>query len=101
MYIYKVTRKTVKLSNGETANVAEYAYKPYGYTSYGESQNQRMHFSTGCYAHERAAREGKRLPWVAIGTRPDATVYKFNGPRGTFSDYWADDNAHVPDVHPV
>lgn len=87
-YIYKVTKETVKLKNGEIANKAVYAYKP---SRTHEKLNIRDHFRTGCGAHDRAAAAGKRSCWVVEGEGDDAAVLKFPHPVGTYDDDWAAD----------
>ncbi len=86
-YCYKTTANTVTLANGEKANVAIFAYKPNGFASY--------HTKSGAAAADRAAADGKRLDWVVLGNKDDATgeihvvegaeAYKV-GPRGSFMD---------------
>lgn len=49
-YVYKVTSKRVKLTDGTEANVAVFAYKPY---SFNDKENAKMAFRSGCGAAER------------------------------------------------
>lgn len=51
VYVYRVTAKLIKLSDGRKAHVAKYAYKPYnGFGSAGT--NSKLHFQSGCVASE-------------------------------------------------
>jgi len=88
-YVYKVTSKTKKLSNGETANIGVYAYKPYGWD---RKANHKMAFETGTLRCEAEAEKGNRSCWVTHGD-PDeyppgepVTVLKFNAPTGSYVD---------------
>lgn len=84
IYVYRVTNQTVKLSNGETANVAKFAYKPVrDFWGVRRNPNARMHFRSGCTADEAAADSGKRSRWVVMG---DTTVLCFPKPVGSFDD---------------
>lgn len=84
MYVYKVTNKTVKLSNGETANVAEFAYKlARDFWGMRRNPNARFHFRSGCVANDQAAESGKRSRWVVHG---DTTVLCFPKPVGSYVD---------------
>lgn len=88
-YVYKVTSKTKKLSNGETANVAVYAYKPPAFDLEAE---HKMAFRTGTYRCDAAAADGKRSRWVTHGDPDDyppdepVTVLCFDEPVGAYSD---------------
>jgi hypothetical protein len=95
-YVYKVTSNTVELSNGETANVAVYAYKP-TYNWNASVSNEQMHFRSGAsrcdsYAHTRSE-------WVVLGYLNKDTgkieveiesTAKRIGQRGSFNDGWYD-----------
>ena len=97
-YLYKVTGKKVALVNGEVANVAVYAYKPFmGYTEDSEKLNKRMSRKSGAAACEKAAENGKRSNWVVLGSTQDdgtlrvsSTAKKYRMPRGVV---WADNHA--------
>lgn len=82
-YMYKVTAKTVTLTDGRKANVAVYAYKPY--RNWGsEQQNVRIHFQTGCVSADNWAAKGKRTGLVVGDTSPGAAVWECNA--GSFID---------------
>lgn len=49
MYVYRVTAERVNLSDGTQANVAKYAYKPWG----DQKLNRECAMRSGCYASER------------------------------------------------
>lgn len=54
-YVYRITSKRVKCSDGQEANVAVYAYKP----SWGDEKlNRRWHFQTGCSRSDSLAAQG-------------------------------------------
>jgi len=98
-YVYKVTKEKVKLSNGETANVAVFAYKPWNSfwnAKEAEKKNNVAHFRTGCTANDRAADDGHRSVWVVSGT----CVMKFPRPLGSFVDDYVEKYI-VRDVSPA
>tara|TARA_S200002703_G_scaffold109659_1_gene95359 strand:- start:285 stop:629 length:345 start_codon:yes stop_codon:yes gene_type:complete len=97
-YVYKVTGKKITLSNGIRANIAVYAYKPYGgsiFDSYGETINNQLHWESGCYNAERYVRTSKGFTGnVILGHREkdgritgsiNSIPIKYN--RGTLTDY--------------
>lgn len=67
MYLYRVTARRVKCSDGKEANVAKYAYKPHGWD---DRFNRQMDFRTGCPAARRLAAEGKLT---------DRVVFEYDG----------------------
>ena len=97
VYVYKVTSHTVELSNGETANVAVYAYKPsYAIFGYGPS-NDQMHFRSGASKCDKMAHT--RSEWVVLGYLNKETgkvqvqidgVAKRVGKMGSLTDGWFD-----------
>lgn len=96
-YVYKVTSNTVELSNGETASVAVYAYKPTYYTGSGYASNDQMHVRSGAGKCDRYA--DTRSEWVVLGHLNKDTgkievaieaMAKRVGKRGSFSDGWFD-----------
>ena len=96
-YVYKVTKETVKLSNGELANVAKFAYKPVrSFWRDGHHANSRMHFRSGCTANDLAAEKGYRSRWVVMG---DTTVLHFPQPLGSFDDDDQTMSHVVPNVY--
>jgi hypothetical protein len=72
-YVYKVTAKTVKLTDGTKANVAVFAYKPYGWDSDG--LNGKMYFQTGCPAAERFVKGKNYTGKVVLGGLKDGKLY--------------------------
>lgn len=96
-YVFKVTSKTVELSNGETASVAVYAYKPtHSLDSYGPS-NEQMHFRSGASKCDKMVHT--RSEWVVLGSHNKRTgkievaietQAKKIGKHGSFSDGWFD-----------
>jgi hypothetical protein len=96
-YVYKVTSNTVELSNGETASVAVYAYKPTYYTGRGYASNDQMHVRSGAEKCDRYA--STRSEWVVLGYKNKTTgkievaieaKAKKIGKRGSLSDGWFD-----------
>jgi len=94
-YIYRVTAKRVKCSDGEEANLAVYAYKPYGESFFdngNRARNARAHFATGCVASERLADQGKLSNRIVLADSEtfeidaDAVVYANVGGVATFYD---------------
>jgi hypothetical protein len=91
-YVYKVTSKRVKCSDGQDANVAIYAYKPsWGWD--GDKFNSRMEFRTGCHTARRMAEAGKFSGRIVTGSKdeagkvtvdPESKVYTYGA--GTFLD---------------
>lgn len=91
-YIYRVTSKTRKLPNGETANIAVFAYKPCSdWSEEGRAFNSKAHFKTGCVRSDALADKGKFSTWVIHGD-PDAydtadnAILKFDVAVGSYSD---------------
>ena len=67
VYVYKVTGKKVKLSNGKTANVARFAHRAFGFgVGYTEAEINRIERESGVTYCEKMAKEGKRLKWVVL-----------------------------------
>lgn len=99
VYVYKVTGKKVKLDNGETANQAVFAYKPYfNEDSWARRRNSEAHRKNGVYYCDRQAEEGKRSVWVIFGE--GGPVLKFKAPVGSFYDSSVDKYI-VRDVKPI
>ena len=66
VYVYRVTAKQVTCSDGQKANVAVFAYKPYfGWDD--QKLNTKMHFSSGCVASERLSRGTKMTGRIVMG----------------------------------
>lgn len=98
MYVYKVTGKKVNLSNGEIANVGEFAYKPYrSFWKDEQSQNKKAERNAGIPYAEKQAKLGKRSAWVVHG---DA-VLKFPEAVGSYDDDYAFDKYLIKDVTPL
>jgi len=81
MYVYRVTAQRVICSDGQPANVAKYAYKPY-FSWDGQKYNNQMAFKSGCHASDRMAANGKLSGRVVIGDRVFANPNNY----GTFYD---------------
>lgn len=86
-YVYKVTGKTCKLSNGETANIAVYAYKPYRdfWNKEAEKMNIRAARKAGIPYAEIQADLGKRSCWVVHGEEGHCVLH-FPFPVGSYDD---------------
>lgn len=66
IYVYRITAKKVRCSDGKEANVAVFAYKPH-FSNSMSNENRKMHFSSGCVASERLSKLGKILDRIVIG----------------------------------
>lgn len=95
-YVYKVTAQTVKLKNGEVANIAVYAYKPHLFAKYDQ------HSRSGAARHDAAAKLGKRSKWVIMGYEKDGKIdidvdsvaQRLPVAMGSFTDSFFHDSAH-------
>lgn len=93
-YVYKVTAKRVKLTDGTEANVATFAYKPY---FWDDALNAKMAFKSGCGAAERFVGGKNYTGKIVLGSidkttgkvEVGSTVAKFCK-VGTFEDYQFD-----------
>ena len=72
-YVYRVTAKKVRCSDGVEANVAMFAYKPY-YNFGSDNENRKMHFSSGCIASERLAKLGKISDRIVLAVNVDGEL---------------------------
>ena len=92
IYMYRVTSKTRKLPNGETANIAVFAYKPALSGRDADKVNSKAHFKTGCVRADALADKGKFSTWIIHGDpdahdfTPDNAILKFDHPVGSYSD---------------
>jgi len=95
-YVYKVTRHTVELSNGEVANVAVFAYKP-TWNPFASTTNEQMHVRSG--AARCDANADQRSDWIVLGFYNEQTkkieveiesVAKKLGKRGSLEDSFFD-----------
>lgn len=89
-YVYKVTAKRAKLTDGTEANVAMFAYKPY---FWDDKLNAKMAFQSGCGAAERFVGGKNYTGKIVLGHIDDngkliigSTVAKACR-YGTFEDY--------------
>jgi hypothetical protein len=88
-YIYRVTAKQVMCDDGKPANLAVYAYKPYGGWDRGTAKaNHRMALQSGCYASEKLYKDGKLSGRIVfahtdddkkVRVDPFARVYEYGG----------------------
>ena len=91
-YVYRVTSRKVKCADGEDANVAVFAYKPYSETMFSsrwKAENSKMHFRSGCSASDKRAKEGKLTGRVVLGGKDEmipagSAVYRWRW--GSFRD---------------
>lgn len=82
-YMYKVTAKKTKLSDGTFANIAVYAYKPFGGWCYDE-ENERMYRRSGCTRAENYVKKPSFTGKIFLnGKVVEAKL-------GVFSDDWFD-----------
>ena len=89
-YVYKVTGKKVKLTNGEYANLAVFAYNPvrsgYGMSmDEADKMNNKAYYASGCYYADQCARDGKRTGLIVTGTERGDAVYRCSA--GVFHEY--------------
>lgn len=83
-YVYRVTAKTVKLDDGRTAHVAQYAYKPYGFGFDAAKENQRAARLSGCYASERMT---LKTPLIVSLSKDGQDGVLYNNPTGVKTFY--------------
>jgi len=91
IYVYRVTAKQVTCSDGKKANVATFAYKPYGGWGEEEKLNKKMHFTSGATASDRLAHTNRLTDRFVYGDENgvpyhDAKVYHNVDNLGTFYD---------------
>ena len=89
-YIYRITAKRVLCSDGEPANVAVFAYKPY-WDIDRHTANARMHFKSGATSSDTQARKGKLSARIVLGDESgtphaDSPVYARHLCQGSFYD---------------
>lgn len=92
-YILRVTGETVDTPIGK-ANVVKFAFKPYGMTTWGEKENNRMKRDSGCYASQRMINNGNHTG-LGARLREDGTVDRVynTGNRAYFFDGWLYEDA--------
>lgn len=61
IYVYKVIGKSVKLTNGEEANISLYAYKE------SWNNNDGIHGRSGASRCDTEAERGNRTGWIVSG----------------------------------
>jgi hypothetical protein len=87
-YVYKVTAKKVKLIDGTEANVAIFAYKPFGWDS--DNMNGRMAFQAGVPAADRYVKGKNYTGKIILGESGEVAMF-YDGRRGgSFDDYQFD-----------
>lgn len=91
VYVYKVTSRIKQLKDGTRANVAVFAYKPYGgWGSDADKTNSRMYKDSGCPQAERFARQ-KSKSWMGRAVLGETGEVAVAIDRGTFYDSWFDE----------
>jgi hypothetical protein len=92
IYVYRISAKRVMCSDGKPANVAVYAYKPYG----DWRLNAKEEFRSGCHASAKLLENGKLTGRFVFGPEftEDSAVYEFGG--ATFAD-----SAIGVHIHPI
>jgi len=68
-YVFKITGKKTTLKNGQKANIAVYAYKPYGFFSSNEATvraNNQMHRESGCYTADRYVKDSQGFTGLVV-----------------------------------
>ena len=73
-YVYRITAKRVLCSDGEPANVAVFAYKPY-WDIDRHTANSKMHFRSGATSSDTQALKGKLTGRIVLGNS-DGTIYR-------------------------
>lgn len=91
-YVYRVTKETVRCSDGELANVAIYAFKPW----FDSKMDAKLNFRSGCVASDRMAAAGRLTKRVVQGFKdektgkivvyPDSAVFSNLHNLGSFYD---------------
>jgi len=95
-YVYRVTAKRVKCSDGKEANVAMYAYKP-TYSGWdSDKANNKMAFRSGCHSSERLAETGRLTDRVVFETAAGEKVFGNPNNYGTFFDDCTIGTANMP-----
>lgn len=97
-YIYRVTAKKIKCSDGVMANVAIFAYKPYGGWD-GDKVNKKFHFKSGAVASDRLAATNKltdRIVFAHDGVIDETHVYRNLPKCGTFHDEYIGNATSFP-----
>ncbi len=90
IYVYKVTKQIKVLEDGTKANVAVFAYKPYGgWNEFDHKANARMYKDSGCPQAERFARQ-KSKSWMGRAVLGESGDIAVPVDQGTFDDYWFD-----------
>lgn len=84
IYVYRVTSKKIKCSDGQLANIATYAYKPYFSMFDDKKTNAKLHFKTGCTASDRMASKGNITERFVLDGGKE--VYANTTGRGSFYD---------------
>lgn len=69
IYVYRVTKETVRCSDGELANIAIFAFKPW----FDSKMDSKLNFKTGCVASERMAAAGRITGRIVQGHKDEAT----------------------------
>jgi hypothetical protein len=90
IYVYRITAKRVLCSDGEPANVAVFAYKPY-WDIDRHTANAKMHFKSGATSSDTQARKGKLSARIVLGDSKgvvyrDAIIYARHLIQGSFYD---------------
>ena len=68
-YVYRVTKETVACSDGEKANIAIYAFKPF----WDAKRDAKLNFQTGCVASDRMAAAGRLTKRIILGRKNETT----------------------------
>lgn len=69
IYVYRVTKETIVCADGEKANIAIYAFKPW----WDAAKDAKLSFRTGCVASDRMAANGNISKRVVLGKKDETT----------------------------
>jgi len=87
-YIFRVTGKKVKLTDGTTARLAVYAYKPVGIFGGRDADkfNRRAAFASGVPASKALIKRGGFDGVIVMSEKAGEPVYRINSDQPTFYD---------------
>jgi hypothetical protein len=96
-YVYRITAKKVRCTDGEMANIAIFAYKPFD-DIFNREANRKMRFKSGCIASETMASKGRITGRFVLGSKDGTydTNVVFANPdnQGSFYDNYIGTNCY-------
>lgn len=87
-YIYRVTGQKVKLTDGTTARLAVFAYKPVGIFGGRDADkfNRRAAFATGVPTSQAFVKRGNFDGVIVVSEEAGEPVYRIRTDQATFYD---------------